>query len=136
MIGLDTNVVVRYLTQDDPRQCQVANALFERAARSGEVAFFLNAVVLAEVVWVLESVYGYARPKIGEALTLLLAVRQIEVERRQTIKAALDAFATGEADFADYLISALNRDEGCDATVTLDKKAGTVPGFSLLSAQR
>ena len=136
MIGLDTNVVVRYLTQDDPRQCQMVNALFERAARSHEVAFFLSAVVLSEVVWVLESVYGYTRQKIGEALTLLLAVRQIEVERRQTIKSVLDAFASGDVDFADYLIAALNRDEGCDATVTFDKKAGAVSGFSLLSGQR
>jgi predicted nucleic-acid-binding protein len=73
---------------------------------------------------------------IGEALTLLLAVRQIEVERRQTIKSALDAFASGEVDFADYLIAALNRDEGCDVTLTFDKKAGAASGFSLLSGQR
>jgi predicted nucleic-acid-binding protein len=136
VIGLDTNVVVRYLTQDDPRQCQVVNDLFERAAGSAEVAFLVNTVVLAEVVWVLESVYGYARQVISGALTLLLAARQIEVERRQTIKSALDAFASGDADFVDYLIAALNRDEGCDVTVTFDKKAGAISGFSLLSAQR
>jgi len=121
VIGLDTNVVVRYLTQDDPPQCQAVNDLLERTARSDEVA------------WVLDSVYRYARAEIANALTLLLAVRQIQVERRQAIKSALDAFASGEADFADYLISTLNREQGCEATLTFDKKAAACVGFSLLA---
>ena len=132
MIGLDTTVVVRYLTQDDPRQCRAVNDLFQKAARSEEAAFWLNSVVLAEVVWVLESVYGYARQEIAQALTLLLAVRQLEVERRQIVKWALDAFASGAADFADYFIAALDRYAGCEATLTFDRTAARVPGFSLL----
>ncbi|HTT38268.1 MAG TPA: type II toxin-antitoxin system VapC family toxin [Burkholderiales bacterium] len=134
MVGLDTNVVVRYLTQDEPRQCQAVNDLFERTARSEEVAFLINPIVLAEAAWVLDSVYRYARVEIANALTLLLAVRQIQVEPRQAIKWALDAFASGEADFADYLISALNREQGCEATLTFDKKAAACAGFSLLTA--
>ena len=134
MIGLDTNVVVRYLTQDDPRQSKTVNDLLERTAHSDEVAFFINSIVLAEVVWVLDSVYRYTRADIAKALTLLLAVRQIQVDRRQTMKSALDAFASGEADFSDYLISALNREQGCEATLTFDKKAATAGGFSLLTA--
>jgi len=133
MIGLDTNVVVRYLTQDNPHRCQAVNDLLERTARSDEVAFFVNSIVLAEVVWVLDSVYRYAKPDIAKALTLLLAVRQIQVDQRQTIKSALDAFASGEADFADYLISALNREQGCETTITFDKKAAAFAGFSLLT---
>ena len=133
MIGLDTNVVVRYLTQDDPHQCQAVNDLLERTVRSDEVAFLINPIVLAEVAWVLDSVYRYARAEIANALTLLLAVRQIQVERRQAIKSALDAFASGEADFADYLISTLNREQGCEATLTFDKKAAACVGFSLLA---
>jgi predicted nucleic-acid-binding protein len=133
MMGLDTNVVVRYLTQDEPRQCKAVNDLLDRAARSEEAAFRLNAVVLAEIVWVLESVYEYGRQEISQALTQLLAVRQIEVERRQTAKLALDAFASGAADFADYLITALDREAGCQGTLTFDKTAAKIPGFSLVS---
>ena len=133
MVGLDTNVVVRYLTQDEPRQCQAVNNLLERSAHSEEVAFLINHIVLAEVAWVLDSVYRYSRAEIANALTLLLAVRQIQVERRQAIKSALDAFASGKADFADYLISALNREQGCEATLTFDKKAADCAGFSLLT---
>jgi predicted nucleic-acid-binding protein len=133
MMGLDTNVVVRYLTQDEPRQCKAVNDLLERAARSEEAAFRLNAVVLAEIVLVLESVYRYGREEISRALTLLLTVRQIEGERRQAAKLVLDAFASGAADFADYLIAALDREAGCESTLTFDKTAARVAGFALLA---
>ncbi len=133
MMGLDTNVVVRYLTQDDPRQCKTVNDLLDRAAGSEEPTFRLDTVVLVEIVWVLDSVYGYGRHEISQALTLLLAVRQIDVERRQPAKLALDAFASGSADFADYLIAALDREAGCETTLTFDKTAAKIPGFSLLS---
>ncbi len=136
MIGLDTNVVVRYLTQDDPLQCRAVNELFERAARKEEPMFRINAIVIAEVVWVLDSVYEYSRGDIAHALTLLLTVRQLEVEVRQTVKAALDAYAAGGADFADYMIGMLNRAAGCETTLTFDKRAAVVSGFAQVPIKR
>lgn len=136
MIGLDTNVVVRYLTQDDTLQCRAVNRLFDRAAGTQEAQFHINLIVLAEIVWVLDRAYENSRAEIVHALTLLLAARQMNFDARQTIKAALDVYAAGAGDFADYLIAMLNRETGCETTLTFDKKASAAAGFALVPTTR
>lgn len=136
MIGLDTNVVVRSLTQDDPAQCRAVNELFAAASGADEPRFRISHVALAEVVLVLESIYGYARTDIARALGMLLTTRPIEVEGRQSVKLALDLFASGSADLADGLISLTYLDLDCEVTVTFDRKASALPGMTLLGSRR
>lgn len=120
MIGLDTNVLVRYLTQDDARQARQASAVIEEAIRTGE-PLFLNAVVLAELIWALEDCYGYGKPQILRLLGQLLAIRQLEIGQKEAVRRALDDFRQTRADFADCLIGQLNLQAGCQYTWTLDK---------------
>ncbi|MFN0304552.1 MAG: PIN domain-containing protein [Burkholderiales bacterium] len=122
MIGLDTNVIVRYLIQDDARQADKATKLIEKEC-SVEAPGWVDQIVLCELVWVLESAYGYSRALIANVLQQILSSAELRVESPDQVRSAVRAFIDGTADFADFLIGIRNRDQGCSATVTFDKKA-------------
>ncbi len=122
MIGLDTNVLVRYITQDDARQAARAARVME-ARCTTESPGWINAVVTCELVWVLEGAYGYSRATVARVLRQILGTAELLVESPQLVWVALRAYEKSGADFADYLIGAGNREAGCEATFTFDKRA-------------
>lgn len=131
MIAADTNVVVRFLTEDDPEQAVKARHLFEQLA-SKDNPVLLNDVVLAEIAWVLRAQYGYAREDILTVMDKLVGADQIEVSDPPTVRRAIVATRTSQAGFADALIALRNRDSGADTTYTFDDKAARLPGMTLL----
>lgn len=130
MIGLDTNVLVRYIVQDDPAQARAATHLIERVL-TPERPGIVDRVVLCELVWVLESAYGYARAQIAPVLRQLLATVEIRIESADRVNLALRSYE-GAADFADHLVGLLNQDHGCEATYTFDRKAARLTTHRLV----
>jgi predicted nucleic-acid-binding protein len=131
MIGLDTNVLVRYLTRDDTAQYEKAAAFIEAAAARDE-SFLIASVVLCEVVWVLGGAYGYSRADIAKALEHIFSTAQFEIERLDEARQALNDFRTSRADFSDALIGRINRSLGAEQTVTFDRALKGMPTFRLL----
>src|SRR5262245_8376160 len=131
MIGLDTNVLVRYLTHDDPSQYAKAAAFIDTATDQGE-PFLVNTAVLCELVWVLGTAYGYSRAEIARALEQMFATAQFEIERLDEARQALRDFRTTKADFSDALISRINRSLGANHTVTFDRDLKGLETFRLL----
>ncbi len=122
MIGLDTNVIVRYLVQDDPVQSTRATRLIERQLTE-RVPGYIGLVVLVEVCWVLKRLYGATRGELHETVRDLLDARQVVVEQRAVVTAALARWVGETGDFTDALIAACARAGGCRRTVTFDKTA-------------
>ncbi|MGI8740540.1 MAG: PIN domain-containing protein [Gammaproteobacteria bacterium] len=120
MIGLDTNVLVRHLVQDEPRQSA-------RATR-----FHKPYSLTRAVAWVLESAYGYRRQLIAEVLERIIRTAQFRIEDTQSAATALRGYRGAAADFADCLLIETNRRSGCAETVTFDKSAGALDGARLL----
>ena len=131
MTGIDTNVLVRYITRDDADQYQRAKSFLE-ATCTEEKPGYVNTIVLSELVWVLKAAYGATRDELVTVLEQILLTRQFEVAHRDAVWAALQAFKQGTADFSDGLIGRLNRDAGCAETATFDQKAGKLDGFHIL----
>ena len=131
MIGLDTNVLVRYLTEDDEAQLARVDALVTEALERQE-RLHLNTIVLCETAWVLRSVYGFDRNQLREALSRVVATRQFSVENLGIVRRAVDAFGRGKGDFADYLIGFLNQQSGCRTTATFDSDLRGAERFRLL----
>lgn len=131
MIGLDTNVLVRYLTRDDETQFRAARRLLDQIAASGETAH-IDVIVLAELAWVLEISYGFDRPTLVSTLEHLLETIEFTIEDRDLVADALSDFAKGKAGFADYLIGARNRAAGCEVTATFDRALRRSEGFRVL----
>ena len=128
MIGLDTNVLVRYLVQDDPVQAKKANALIDRSAAQ-DSAMFINHVVMCELAWVLGRGYGYAKADLAELIEKILLGRQFEIEKKDLVWAALADFNASRADFADCLIGVTNVMAGCESTLTFDRSAASLRAF-------
>lgn len=133
MKGLDTNVLVRYLTQDDAAQARRANAFIAGELASG-VRCFIGSVVLCELVWVLHGAYGLGKPDVVRTLDRILATAQFEIGERDVMLRALEDFRAGKGDFADFVIGRLGREAGCTDTATFDTKLGDSPLFTLLGA--
>jgi predicted nucleic-acid-binding protein len=121
VIALDTNVLVRYLVQDNEKQAEKAKALIGRLGEDEERAY-VSEIVLCELVWVLTRSYGLERKQIALTLSQLLAARQLSFDSVDDVTRALTAYAGGNGDFADYLIREHARAAGCDGVVTFDKK--------------
>lgn len=129
MIALDTNVLVRYLVEDEPReQCERAARLVESAVDQGR-ALFVSHVVAYETVWVLESAYGVEHRDIAEILSKLLETRHVHLQDRALVRRALRAYRDVAGDFADYLIREIAHDAGCDAIATFDADLLSEDGF-------
>ena len=131
MIGLDTNVLLRYLTQDDPQQASVATRAIQDGANTGET-FFISSPVLCELVWVLDAAYGHDRDEIAEILEQVLRTRQFVFEDKDLLWQALSDYREQRGDFSDYLIGRRGREAGCDRTLTFDRKLRGSPHFSVL----
>jgi predicted nucleic-acid-binding protein len=131
MIGLDTNILVRYLTRDDEAQYQLAFALI-----AGSELLFITNVVLCELIWVLESKsYRFTRAEIISTLERMLRTPSFEFEQRSLIYQAIQKTQQGQADFSDYLIGVIHGNQGCRETVSFDRKLKGQPGFRLLGEQ-
>jgi predicted nucleic-acid-binding protein len=127
MTGLDTNVLVRYLVGDDPVQASRARREIERGER-----FLVDGVVLCELVWVLESGYGFSRADIAGVLERILATAQFEIEGKDLALAALHDFRRSGADFSDCLIGRRNRAAGASETLTFDRRLRGLAAFRVL----
>ena len=132
MIGLDTNVVIRYLTQDDPKQSAVATRLMEKTLSADEPGF-ISLVVLAEVVWVLVSLYSVDRAGVAEVVSGLLTTEQLRVESAELVWRAKRRYEASKADFSDALIAECAIAAGCKRAVTFDRAAAATSGLELLT---
>ena len=128
MIGLDTNVLVRFLVRDDEDQFDRARKLIRREAHSGEPVR-ISLLVLLETEWVLRSRYKLAKGEILDAFSELLSAVDLSFEDEPSIEEALFAWKDSSAQFADCLIGARYRALGCSATATFDNGAVKLPGF-------
>ena len=130
MAAFDTNVIVRVLVGDDPRQTRRAEQAFSSHAEDEGV--FLSLVVIAEVSWVLTATYAWDRPTVHAQLSRLVRTRGVVVEDLELVQAALDAYAKGKAGLADYLILGKARTAPGGVLVTFDRKLGREAGVTVL----
>lgn len=130
MIGLDTNVLVRYLAQDDPIQSAQASAIVERRLSEQDPGF-VSLVAMAETAWVLERAYKLSATKIAAAIERILQIDVLAVESEQEVFTAMVALKEGRGSFADALIGALGAKAGCSRTLTFDRKALRLREFQL-----
>ena len=118
---VDTNVFLRYLTNDDPRKADRIERLLKRAIE-GNISLLTNLMVVAELVWTLESYYGLSRSQISENLTLILNTPNLEIPERQRILKALVLYAEKNIDFADAYNAHFAKDQGVSSIFTYDKR--------------
>lgn len=133
MIGIDTNVLVRWFVDDDPRQAAAARRLLTAADRAGN-PILVSPLVLAELEWILRSRFRRSKAEILEALDALCEEADIVIDDRSSVEVAIDTWRGGTAGFADYLIAALARDRGATTTLTFDREAARTAVFTLLTA--
>jgi predicted nucleic-acid-binding protein len=131
MIGLDTNVLVRYIAQDDARQSAAAAKLIEKRC-TPECPGYVSLVTLVELVWVTETCYDAKREEVATILRTLLCARQLFLDEAETVWRALRLFESSTADFADHLVERLAANAGCAETFTFDKKASKA-GMKILN---
>jgi len=122
MIGVDTNVLVRYIAQDDATQSRRATAFIEKEC-SEAAPGFVGLVVLVELVWVSQSNYGATREEVADIVRRILSIKQLVVQNAETAWKALRLFESSKADFADCLIASAAVAAGCKNVVTFDKQA-------------
>lgn len=130
MIGLDTNILVRYLTQDDPVQSAKATEILERRLTEKNLGF-VSVVAMVETVWVLDRAYFLTTQEIATAIERLLQVDVLAIEHEQEVFTAMVVLRQGRASFADALIAELGARVGCTSTLTFDRKATRLPSFEL-----
>lgn len=130
MIGLDTNVLVRYFAQDNASQSLAASQLIE--SLTAESPGYVAAVVLAEIVWVMEESYGATRERIASVVEKLLRTSTLVIQDTESTWAALSRYRDGGADFSDFLIERHCSRAGCTKTVTFDKRAARDAGMALV----
>lgn len=130
MIGLDTNVLVRYIVQDDSKQSPKATRLIESLRI--EVPGYVSVVTVVELVWVLTECYASTKDEVCEVLETLLRTKEIIVAQTDTVWKAIRLFKSGKADFADCLIERSAAEAGCSHTATFDRKAVTGCGMRLI----
>jgi predicted nucleic-acid-binding protein len=130
MIGLDTNIIVRYLTHDDPAQTTAAVRVID--SLSPDSPGFLSLIVIAELVWVLEAAYRFKKSEIEHVLETLLRSKELVIERAEIVAQALRKFSASHANFADCLIERCGYAAECQYTVTFDRNAAGAAGMRLL----
>jgi predicted nucleic-acid-binding protein len=129
--GLDTNVLARYLTEDEPVQSKRAADWIGTITARGERCF-ISAIVLCELAWVLRSAYRVSQADLILTLDRILGTTQFIVGDKDIVRRALDQYRAGRADFADYVIGALHQDAGCRKTVTFDRRLRGHLAFQVL----
>jgi predicted nucleic-acid-binding protein len=131
MRGLDTNVLLRFFTQEDPEQARIATDLISGAEDQGE-RLHISTIALCELVWVLRSAYRIRRDGIVSTIESLLGANTFEIQDRDLVRRALESYRSGKADFADYLIGWQDRRAGCSETLTFDGGLKGTDGFHFL----
>jgi len=132
MIGLDTNVLVRYIVQDEPKQSRLAVRCIEKRCTS-EFPGRINLIVLCELSWVLARGYKYDRKTVSAVIRRILSSPELSVEENEAVWRSLKLYEQGTADFSDYLLGAVNHRHGASPTVTFDRKAAKETFFELLA---
>lgn len=133
MIALDTNVLVRFLVEDDAEQTAKVQRLI-RGALERNQSLFVSEIVLCEIVWVLRSSYRFQRAEILTALGLLLRSQQLAFASRERIFRAVDAYRAGRGDFADYMIRSQAVEFGCRLVATFERALQKEDGFIAVSS--
>jgi predicted nucleic-acid-binding protein len=137
MIAADSNLVIRHLTEDAPRQTAAVRKLFDDAEVRSEPVW-LGHIVLCEICWVLKAVYGFEKNEIAKALQALLDDAGFCIEARPAVEEALALYRQHAGQFPDHLIGVASRLAGATTTYTFDKAVGKLPNFTILNtnAQR
>lgn len=128
VIGIDTNILVRIITRDDEKQSQIALDYVSNSSTH----FVINHIVICELVWVLESAYKYDKKQIIKALECILKVKQFLILEKNSVRSALKIYAETSIDFSDALIGYVNKEEGCEFTITFDKATSKTSIYKLL----
>jgi len=131
MTGLDTNVLVRYLTQDDPIQSKKAGEIIERRLTESQPGF-VSLVTMVETVWVLSRVYDLSNHEIARAIEAMLQADTLVIQNEQEVFTAAAALRAGHGSFANALVGSLGAWAGCASTLTFDRKAARLDGFELI----
>ncbi|MEZ5453060.1 MAG: type II toxin-antitoxin system VapC family toxin [Thiothrix sp.] len=131
MKAIDTNVLVRFLVQDDEKQAHISTQLLIDA-EAGKQPLFVSNVVVLELMWVLRSVYEVPRDAILDSLNELLSMVALEFQDSLSIRDFVSSAQNNTYDLADLLISQVARGKGCDTTLTFDRKAAKAPNFTQL----
>jgi len=121
MIGLDSNVLVRYITQDEPQQSALATRLIENRCTKADPGY-ISQIVLCELIWVLGRAYRYEKHQLTHLMEQILITAELEIEGEELAWKALAAWCDGPADFSDYLLVLNNRAAGCECTFSFDNK--------------
>lgn len=129
MIGLDTNILVRYFAQDDPAQSRRAARIIEQLTE--QEPGFISLVVMVETVWVLDRIYRLSSREIARCIEQMLQADTFTIQNEQEVFTAMTALKTGTGSFSDALIVALGRWAGCSTTLTFDQRAVRLSGFEL-----
>ena len=129
--GLDTNVLVRYLTQDEPAQARRASAIIEGTLAKGGNCY-LSVIVLCELIWVLRGAYRLDKRAVLLALDRILETAGFLVEDRDFVRVALEEFRRRRGDFADHVVGVRNQGAGCADTVTFDRSLRGSKLFAML----
>ena len=130
MIGLDTNLLVRYIVQDDPKQSKKAERIIEFNC-SNENPGWISMIVLCEFVWVIQGAYDYPKDVVISILYKILSTTELQIENVSIIREALKMFEKENLDFADAIIGCFNNSFECSTTYTFDKKASKNKYFTL-----
>ena len=130
MIGLDTNIIVRYFAQDDPIHSRKATEIIERRLTEDHPGF-ISLVTMVETVWVLDRIYELSDEEIASTVERMLQADSFFIQNEQEVFTAMVALRSGQGSFADALIGALGAWAGCDSTLTFDKRAARLKGFEL-----
>ncbi|MEZ5691416.1 MAG: type II toxin-antitoxin system VapC family toxin [Rickettsiales bacterium] len=133
MIGLDTNLLIRYIIRDDLTQTRAADRYIDSLSEDG-ISLFLNNIVLCELVRVLEVTYEYNKIQVVSVIEKILSTSQFLFEDTNAIWIAISAYKKSKSGFADSLIGTINKLSGCEKTATFDKKAAKLPDFELLNS--
>lgn len=126
MIGLDTNILVRYITQDDPQQAQRASRIIEQSCSKASPGYIAQ-VVLCELVWVLHRAYGYDKQQVISVFDQLLITTEFVIENEDLARKALEAWRNGAAGYSDYLLVLANQAAGCELTYSFDLQLSKHP---------
>ena len=131
MKALDTNILARYLRDDDPVQSRRAAHFIQRAVRQNQ-PLYLNHVVLCELVWILSAVYEHSKDEITDMLSAVLLTGQFQLEDKSSVESALDDYKSSKADFSDCLIGRRNRAAGSASTLTFDRSLKSINTFEVI----
>ena len=130
MIGIDTNILVRYFTQDNLEQAQIVEQVISSYATSPN-SLFINNIVMCELIWVLERGYKYSKEAIGAVIKQMLSTEEFAFENQELLWLALSQYTQNKLDFSDALIGEINKEFGCSKTLTFDQAAMKANNFKL-----